>query len=101
MRNPPRPTLFPYTTLFRSHKVAELHQQRLHIRQQRNGDIALAQREALAVRLVLRRPVNALVDRKSTRLNSSHTVISYAVLCLKIKTGKISCTLMTLPATYD
>src|SRR5947207_10777862 len=70
-RPPPRSTLFPYTTLFRS--------------QHDPGDLA-------AVLGAARRTPGAIVagsrlDRKSTRLNSSHTVISYAVFCLKKKNG--------------
>src|SRR5688572_32728475 len=68
IRRPPRSTLFPYTTLFRSRKIheAEPYGARTH--------------EPLAdVRLGERR------DRKSTRLNSSHSQISYAVFCLKKK----------------
>src|SRR4029453_19422388 len=65
IRRPPRSTLFPYTTLFRS---AE----------------AIAIRGMNAVRLDYGR-MRLWGDRKSTRLNSSHTVISYAVFCLKKK----------------
>src|SRR5256885_11101008 len=66
IRRPPRSTLFPYTTLFRS----------LDIRSQ--GNISLEQAQAARdVRL------ESSTDRKSTRLNSSHLVISYAVFCLK------------------
>src|SRR5260221_9050550 len=72
IRRPPRSTLFPYTTLFRS--AAQ------------RGDFAIA--HAFTNR-VGRRPVPLpplpLLDRKSTRLNSSHTVISYAVFCLQKK----------------
>src|SRR5476649_2446116 len=64
IRRPPRSTLFPYTTLFRSRRRAR-----------RSGQGA---REELG------RP-HRKSDRKSTRLNSSHTVISYAVFCLKKK----------------
>src|SRR3712207_7202357 len=88
IRRPPRSTLFPYTTLFRSavRPAREEH--------------AVARRElALAPRVAQRRPaadddeqlvVPKLVvvgerDRKSTRLNSSHANISYAVFCLKKK----------------
>src|SRR2546430_7528456 len=75
IRRPPRSTLFPYTTLFRSVKVelavgpAPLrhHAARLHS----HGYKPLAG--------------DALLDRKSTRLNSSHSQISYAVFCLKKK----------------
>src|SRR2546426_5815679 len=69
IRRPPRSTLFPYTTLFRS-PVARLH---------------LRGREAVAVVGSDRDHRDARRDRKSTRLNSSHLVISYAVFCLKKK----------------
>src|SRR5205807_8804771 len=75
-RPPPRSTLFPYTTLFRSQPDEELD----GIDPRADGRHLAG--EALAERLGegLRR------DRKSTRLNSSHLVISYAVFCLKKKT---------------
>src|SRR5437879_9917060 len=74
IRRPPRSTLFPYTTLFRS-------------------ELARLPRAALAARLGpmglvahdLARGVDDPADRKSTRLNSSHRCISYAVFCLKKK----------------
>src|SRR5438034_6043715 len=79
IRPPPRSTLFPYTTLFRSAEaVEERPQERLRV--------AHALPELLArglVRVDDRIPPRE--DRKSTRLNSSHTVISYAVFCLKKK----------------
>src|SRR3712207_8871883 len=82
IRRPPRSTLFPYTTLFRSG-----HGQggRGLLRQARRGRHAEAVRARRA--LVLRRPRRAArrEDRKSTRLNSSHANISYAVFCLKKK----------------
>src|ERR1039457_7527489 len=63
IRRPPRSTLFPYTTLFRSHPTTHL-----------------------PPKSPVRLPELCLqVDRKSTRLNSSHLVISYAVFCLKKK----------------
>src|SRR5947207_11833057 len=66
IRRPPRSTLFPYTTLFRSqHASASILPQLVHV--------------------FLPTPLAAGRDRKSTRLNSSHTVISYAVFCLKKK----------------
>src|SRR5205807_9672756 len=97
---PPTSTLFPYTTLFRSHlsraveldpKISETHH---------NLGLALAAEQdykralfhfSEALRLNPRHPdaeknirqARALLDRKSTRLNSSHLVISYAVFCLK------------------
>src|SRR5215211_8507285 len=72
IRRPPRSTLFPYTTLFRSAR-------RLPCRARRRRGPPAAPRAAGA-------PLDA--DRKSTRLNSSHTVISYAVFCLKKKNKK-------------
>src|SRR5438034_4424647 len=68
-RPPPRSTLFPYTTLFRS-----------QIRHERRN-------QALRPEVCRARGLRPL-DRKSTRLNSSHTVISYAVFCLKKKIKK-------------
>src|SRR5258708_19299129 len=71
IRRPPRSTLFPYTTLFRSWRDTSI-------------DIVLVRGA--------RRPIDKIaaqlrleVDRKSTRLNSSHQIISYAVFCLKKK----------------
>src|SRR5438034_8085033 len=71
IRRPPRSTLFPYTTLFRS---APAHARRA-------GDRVRDRR------LRSRSLRGDAADRKSTRLNSSHTVISYAVFCLKKKTS--------------
>src|SRR5438132_9879762 len=69
---PPTSTLFPYTTLFRSHPGRASGDRNDHRRRHRPGaDPRRRGREA--------------IDRKSTRLNSSHTVISYAVFCLKKK----------------
>src|SRR3712207_8481997 len=92
IRRPPRSTLFPYTTLFRS--LAVEHDPLPHRLQVRAGEPADAQPEA-AQQLVdhprrRRLAVGAGhlddgVDRKSTRLNSSHANISYAVFCLKKK----------------
>src|SRR5256885_12818929 len=69
IRRPPRSTLFPYTTLFRS-QVAGLDARTL-------ADLPIEAEQELAT--------HAGQDRKSTRLNSSHLVISYAVFCLKKK----------------
>src|SRR5438445_3933594 len=82
LRRPPRSTLFPYTTLFRSPEVT----QRVYA-----GLAEKARRGALAghsviVDAVFARPPRSARDRKSTRLNSSHANISYAVFCLKKKT---------------
>src|SRR2546426_4260949 len=76
IRRPPRSTLFPYTTLFRSRKVADGL-----VRQRPDG-------RPLQFGLEVERPRHLAVrprDRKSTRLNYSHLVISYAVFCLKKK----------------
>src|SRR2546430_9951792 len=89
---PPRSTLFPYTTLFRSllqsgFRVSKTHQISKHVlRREDELDLAaLAARERLAgadPEVVHRL---GRIDRKSTRLNSSHSQISYAVFCLKKK----------------
>src|SRR2546426_3601638 len=88
IRRPPRSTLFPYTTLFRS-------QSRAHGEDAGDDRRALgrARHPGCRRRMAqggIRRPRRAaegtsIVDRKSTRLNSSHLVISYAVFCLKKK----------------
>src|SRR2546426_5958858 len=85
IRRPPRSTLFPYTTLFRS--LADLREA-LFGAGGRAG--AVRPRELVSPRagagaLVRRLCARAGSDRKSTRLNSSHLVISYAVFCLKKK----------------
>src|SRR5689334_24078273 len=78
MRRPPRSTLFPYTTLFRSHADAPraLGDQRPAVGQERDVPRDLEP---------CRDGGDAWRDRKSTRLNSSHSSISYAVFCLKKK----------------
>src|SRR3712207_8077144 len=101
IRRPPRSSLFPYTTLFRSHARRDLqpgaglviHPSQLHGRAAEDlavlGDEGQAAQEtcfaAAPERLALagEREHPAVVDRKSTRLNSSHANISYAVFCLK------------------
>src|SRR5438132_12119833 len=78
IRRPPRSTLFPYTTLFRS-------------REARSGEPGAGAAAVLAARLrggITGAGRSENGDRKSTRLNSSHTVISYAVFCLKKKKNK-------------
>src|SRR2546430_10278501 len=69
IRRPPRSTLFPYTTLFRSHATRQM-----------------------PVRVTISRSSSSSrrgwIDRKSTRLNSSHSQISYAVFCLKKQRGR-------------
>src|SRR5260221_7750636 len=73
IRRPPRSTLFPYTTLFRSCAGRNASERRASLEK----DDAQADPMTLSGK--------ADTDRKSTRLNSSHTVISYAVFCLKKK----------------
>src|SRR5689334_24066749 len=93
IRPPPRSTLFPYTTLFRSRKLHPLatstevleavllwlHQRKLLILSEGLGLF----RQALKLRVIP--GASVATDRKSTRLNSSHSSISYAVFCLKKK----------------
>src|SRR5699024_12425133 len=76
IRRPPRSTLFPYTTLFRSVRVGAEQ-----VREVAGSDVEEAH---VRVRLGALRMA---ADRKSTRLNSSHVSISYAVFCLKKKNG--------------
>src|SRR5438034_11846592 len=83
LRPPPRSTLFPYTTLFRSLSVDGSAGLRYLVEVSTN----LVNWSWLAARTNLTGNVQFIdtTDRKSTRLNSSHTVISYAVFCLKKK----------------
>src|SRR5256885_6794574 len=88
IRRPPRSTLFPYTTLFRSRSTAVT----VRWSASRKGATPAPDREGAAA-ICFARPASSAftsrphttVDRKSTRLNSSHLVISYAVFCLKKK----------------
>src|SRR5438876_4630913 len=91
IRPPPRSTLFPYTTLFRSDRRSA-------------GQIDRSVQRGVGSRLQLRAHAGRLTltrarepDRKSTRLNSSHPSISYAVFCLKKKKKKKS-TCSTIPS---
>src|SRR5256885_10532754 len=85
IRRPPRSTLFPYTTLFRSGWRGELAKLGLEY------DLALYWNIVSdLITLTAVNPLTAVRDRKSTRLNSSHLVISYAVFCLKKKKKLIS-----------
>src|SRR5689334_24664642 len=80
-RRPPRSTLFPYTTLFRSAHLhlAALHAASRHRTAALNREDVFHRHQKRLLDVALRR------DRKSTRLNSSHSSISYAVFCLKKK----------------
>src|SRR5688572_31380764 len=76
IRRPPRSTLFPYTTLFRSRNIRATRRQRPS-RMLRSSNYPTPSEHA-----------GGALDRKSTRLNSSHSQISYAVFCLKKKKYK-------------
>src|SRR2546430_11346844 len=81
IRRPPRSTLFPYTTLFRSNLLYD----------QRENPVATHREHSLnplAAPMDPNYPIVATTDRKSTRLNSSHSQISYAVFCLKKKNNE-------------
>src|SRR3712207_8958462 len=96
IRQPPSSPLFPYPTLFRSVVQVELDRAPVAVPRalQRPGravDVATARRQAVAGMLLDPLPDRpALEDRKSTRLNSSHANISYAVFCLKKKIKNIT-----------
>src|SRR3712207_8210712 len=97
IRRPPRSTLFPYTTLFRSIErryPESIHTEIGQVRQPCRDAVQIA--DSIAVRVLetadidfiehrFTPPRHVLIDRKSTRLNSSHANISYAVFCLKKK----------------
>src|SRR3989449_8537877 len=83
IRRPPRSTLFPYTTLFRSTST-EFHQ----VAGQPDRTKGRQESAAKVARVGLRALARGKRDRKSTRLNSSHGYISYAVFCLKKKKKK-------------
>src|SRR5690554_7185737 len=98
IRRPPRSTLFPYTTLFRSRVRPELLRQasgQLYtiMAQRYSGDVTIAPEYSL------RHYRGMLSDRKSTRLNSSHVRISYAVFCLKKKKQKNTSTISSTHIT--
>src|SRR2546430_3309184 len=83
IRRPPRSTLFPYTTLFRSPRLVTA----VTVLIGPEGGLAEAEQEAAVAAgfTPVRLGPRVLRDRKSTRLNSSHSQISYAVFCLKKK----------------
>src|SRR2546422_2382681 len=94
IRRPPRSTLFPYTTLFRSAHHPFFLQPEHFVKLPRPGTAAmivgLGGRSPRVAPVVLRDVMflQITIDRKSTRLNSSHGYISYAVFCLKKKKKK-------------
>src|SRR5258708_26319404 len=79
IRRPPRSTLFPYTTLFRSENQTTRQNGSLQKSSSTKDSPATAGASSIID------PVSCALDRKSTRLNSSHQIISYAVFCLKKK----------------
>src|SRR5258707_2298340 len=105
IRRPPRSTLFPYTTLFRSTVPWEHAREPGPIVKSLKADgwsIVPLELSENAVDLLSYKPAafsESSRDRKSTRLNSSHANISYAVFCLKKKKKKI-CTRLTLSNKY-
>src|SRR5437764_5953550 len=87
-RTTPRPTLFPYTTLFRSREAiaqALAHNPQLDVARAQVGQARARKVEATALPDPEAQSLRPCADRKSTRLNSSHRCISYAVFCLKKK----------------
>src|SRR2546429_7183224 len=90
IRRPPRSTLFPYTTLFRSHDLwdYDVPAQPVLFTLRRGGSALPA--------VAVGTKMGHLLDRKSTRLNSSHGYISYAVFCLKKKKIKLDRPVQTL-----
>src|SRR5258708_26467572 len=92
IRRPPRSTLFPYTTLFRSQGARGVELRLGRGQGEARGDrviepaaTAPALNQGFALVIAALRGVHEPLDRKSTRLNSSHQIISYAVFCLKKK----------------
>src|SRR3712207_7413575 len=95
IRRPPRSTLFPYTTLFRSARYRSVCEEGLISLFDDDGEVVrreaarcffrFRERELEDYRGLIRAFVDSQADRKSTRLNSSHANISYAVFCLKKK----------------
>src|SRR5258708_9044236 len=83
IRRPPRSTLFPYTTLFRS---AVRYSSLPTERDRQFDELMKRSLDSIGVRLEIHKD---RIDRKSTRLNSSHQIISYAVFCLKKKNTRL------------
>src|SRR2546427_1871226 len=96
IRRPPRSTLFPYTTLFRSDRAASIVRRLLDFARQREPAFAVVDLGRLIAEINNGKGRFPLPDRKSTRLNSSHSQISYAVFCLKKKKKRHA----SLPLAY-
>src|SRR5256885_9917412 len=101
IRRPPRSTLFPYTTLFRSVAVPDDRGQRRAVHPLRDDHLRRAghhpgnQHVVVTGERLGEGPLVVRLDRKSTRLNSSHLVISYAVFCLKKKKKTVEHTVVS------
>src|SRR3712207_7059088 len=89
IRRPPRSTLFPYTTLFRSFGILDMADYVTSDVPLSDGDLVLCYTDSL-----VECRARAGEDRKSTRLNSSHANISYAVFCLKKNIGVLPAVLV-------
>src|SRR3712207_7120446 len=98
IRRPPRSTLFPYTTLFRSEKQPYNYTRRIY---RKDGEMRILEANGKVVCNAAGDVVQLIglaQDRKSTRLNSSHANISYAVFCLKKKKSNV---INRHPQTYQ
>src|SRR2546430_4423691 len=100
IRRPPRSTLFPYTTLFRSPlsstpPICRVNRSRVGQDDEPAPAVSAARQARSQKPFILTTIV--VVDRKSTRLNSSHSQISYAVFCLKKKNGRFKQHIVTPP----
>src|SRR2546422_7113684 len=101
IRRPPRSTLFPYTTLFRSRSaLADVHVAQAHGEHEGGGSREPRNDGGPAATKRTNLPGLPEKDRKSTRLNSSHGYISYAVFCLKKKKKKEN-EVCTSPPYYE
>src|SRR2546430_13661518 len=86
IRRPPRSTLFPYTTLFRSSKYKTAAWNLVQVMDSVPNSTSFANSQGFFPPYTSQLTGGSYSDRKSTRLNSSHSQISYAVFCLKKKT---------------
>src|SRR5262245_64081277 len=99
IRRPPRSTLFPYTTLFRSMVAVTI--EGVILPDANDLPARLLSLDDLVLLQKLAAPGGAALDRKSTRLNSSHLGISYAVFCLKKKNKKTHNNVCQIHATRN
>src|SRR3989475_7497799 len=99
IRRPPRSTLFPYTTLFRSARVAAIAAWVEQLVAESSGKAGRGVVPLVDDPAAERRP-DTQIDRKSTRLNSSHSQISYAVFCFKKKKINRTARVVEVPLQY-